>query len=108
LEAANFDGDEEPSSHHVGAFLSNGENIGCASIVREAMNGETGWRLRGMAVRADKQSSGIGGQLLRELERIVQLENQGRLLWCNARTPAVEFYERAGWIVVGEEFEIPT
>jgi len=31
-----------------------------------------------------------------------------RLLWCNARVPAVGFYESLGWRVVSERFEIPT
>ena len=29
-------------------------------------------------------------------------------LWCNARTPAVGFYQRMGWAVVSDVFEIPT
>jgi hypothetical protein len=28
-------------------------------------------------------------------------------VWCNARTPARGFYERAGFAVEGEEFELP-
>ena len=31
-----------------------------------------------------------------------------RLMWCNARVPAVRFYEKLGWAVSGEPFEIPT
>jgi predicted GNAT family N-acyltransferase len=29
------------------------------------------------------------------------------LLWCNARTPAVRFYQKQGWTPVGEEFDVP-
>ena len=32
----------------------------------------------------------------------------GPLLWCNARTPAVGFYENMRWRVVSAPFEIPT
>jgi predicted GNAT family N-acyltransferase len=28
-------------------------------------------------------------------------------VWCNARTPARSLYERAGFSVVSEEFELP-
>ncbi|MCW3019870.1 MAG: family N-acetyltransferase, partial [Solirubrobacterales bacterium] len=28
-------------------------------------------------------------------------------IWCNARTPARRFYERAGFGVISEEFELP-
>ena len=35
-------------------------------------------------------------------------ESHGALrLWCNARTPARSFYERAGFRVVSDEFELP-
>jgi len=30
------------------------------------------------------------------------------LLWANVRKPAVEFYRKHGWIIVSDEFEIPT
>ena len=29
-------------------------------------------------------------------------------MWCNARTPAVGFYQRHGWVVASEEFEVKT
>jgi len=28
-------------------------------------------------------------------------------VWCNARTPALSLYQRAGLAVVSEEFELP-
>ncbi|MCW2985645.1 MAG: acetyltransferase, family, partial [Conexibacter sp.] len=28
-------------------------------------------------------------------------------VWCNARTPARGFYERAGFVAEGAEFELP-
>jgi predicted GNAT family N-acyltransferase len=34
-------------------------------------------------------------------------EHGATRLWCNARTPAVGFYERHGWTTVGEEFDVP-
>lgn len=60
-----------------------------------------------MAVSDRWQRTGLGRRLLDEIEAIV-LQSGERLLWCNARTPAVAFYQRLGWTSVGEEFEIPT
>ena len=31
-----------------------------------------------------------------------------RLLWCNARVPAMGFYQKLAWQVVSDEFHIPT
>jgi hypothetical protein len=30
------------------------------------------------------------------------------LLWCNARTGALSFYEQFGWSISSDEFDIPT
>ena len=35
-------------------------------------------------------------------------ETQSEILWCNARTTAFEFYEKMGFTIVGDEFDIPT
>jgi len=29
------------------------------------------------------------------------------LIWCNARTSAVEFYRKLGWEILGTEFDVP-
>ena len=31
-----------------------------------------------------------------------------RLFWCNARVPALRFYQRHGWRIVSDQFDIPT
>ena len=68
-----------------------------------------------MAVEPAFQSKGLGRALVEVLEREAVEDppagaNGGpvRLLWCNARTPAVPFYRKLGWQVVSEEFLIPT
>jgi GNAT superfamily N-acetyltransferase len=52
--------------------------------------------------------TGIGRALLRVAERELAAEGGPRLLWCNARLGAVGFYERLGWTVVSDVFDIPT
>jgi predicted GNAT family N-acyltransferase len=64
------------------------------------------FRLRGMATHPQYRGQGLGAALLRKC--IEQARHAGgEVLWCNARTSAIEFYRRAGFEAVGEEFETP-
>ena len=69
-------------------------------------DGDDGWRLRGMATRADARGQGLGGQLLDLFIAHVAADGGG-LVWCNARTPALHLYERAGFVPRGDVFELP-
>ena len=106
-EAAIFEGDDEPTTIHLGAF---GENdlIGCATLFRRDWKGEPAWQLRGMAVEPDLQKSGVGAAILEELDRMVAASEFSQQAWCNARIIAKGFYEHHGWKVESELFEIPT
>jgi len=106
-ETAQFDGDNEPTTHHFAAFAGD-ELIACASFMRRDWEGQPAWQLRGMAVRDDQQLSGIGSRLLNFAEIFLIRRNHSNLLWCNARVPAAAFYERRGWKIVSEPFEVPT
>ena len=108
-ESAIFDGDLEPTTAHVGAFDDEGRLVGCVTLVRRPTpEGAAAWQLRGMAVDAEHRQSGVGAALLRALDAHVAGSDGPRQLWCNARVPAVGFYERHGWRVASETFEIPT
>jgi GNAT superfamily N-acetyltransferase len=102
-ETANFDGDDEPTTHHVAALL--GERIvGCGTILRRPFQGTDAWQVRGMAVATDMQGKGVGHQILKHLEAIARESGGPMKLWCNARTPAVTFYQKHGWLSHGTEF----
>jgi GNAT superfamily N-acetyltransferase len=105
LDTAHFDGDDEPATVHVGAFDGD-VAVGCASFMRRAYDGRSAYQLRGMATRADRRSTGVGATVLRFGVELVRSETS--LLWCNARVPAVPFYEREGWTIVSDVFDIPT
>jgi GNAT superfamily N-acetyltransferase len=108
LEAARFDGDDEPETRHFGAFLrSSGEPVAGVSCMRRARGGEDAWQVRGMATRGDLLRRGIGRSLLRHALAALQDARGPELLWCNARVAALEFWEREGWAVVSEVFDIP-
>lgn len=109
-ESAIFDGDGAPATRHFGGFV-NGRLAGVASIYRATMPEQPaiaeGWQLRGMATMPEVRGLGVGRALLRVCEDAARAEG-GRLIWCNARVSAAEFYRRNGWEIVGAEFEIPT
>jgi GNAT superfamily N-acetyltransferase len=105
---AELQGDMDPAARHYAAFEEGGagEPIGCVSCMPSEWEGERAYQLRGMAVRSDRTGRGIGGALLRFVERDMAATGV-RLLWCNARLHAVGFYEKHGWEAVSEVFEIP-
>ena len=64
------------------------------------------WQLRGMATALATRGTGAGRALVAEgLARIAA--DGGDLVWCDARVPAVGFYERMGFAVVTELFDKP-
>lgn len=94
---------------HVGAW-DDEALVGCATVFPEAWQGSDewpaatdAWRLRGMAVDPSRHRSGIGRQVL---DAAVEAARAGgaSLLWANARTTALAFYEAGGWVVAGDEF----
>jgi GNAT superfamily N-acetyltransferase len=101
-----FSADELPTTLHAGAFARE-RNVGCATMMRADYAGQPAYGLRGMAVDPEFQSRGIGGRLLHLLESRVRGMNHTNLLWCKARTSAVQFYEKMGWRVVSDEFDVP-
>lgn len=81
--------------------------VGCATILMSEWEGKPAWQLRGMAVDEKVRESGIGRKLVEAAEKFAVASDVPRL-WCNARVPAVGFYERMGWRVVSAVFEVPT
>lgn len=111
LSAAIFDGDRDPGSRHDGAFepvTSPPRAVGCATLHLNHWLDEPAWQLRGMATDPAFRGMGLGRQILAFLEADIRAVQPVVLLWCNARTPAVRFYQKLGWQVVSETFDIPT
>jgi GNAT superfamily N-acetyltransferase len=110
-EDAIFECDGWEGTVHLGAFDGMGQLVGVATLFSAGWDGGVeglvGWQLRGMATMPEVRGMGYGAALVREAERVAR-EAGGGLLWCQARVVAVSFYERMGWEVVGEEFDVPT
>lgn len=92
------------------AAVDQGVVIGTASVRPEAApwapDHRPSWRLRGMATAEGWRGNGVGRAILDTVVDHVRREGGG-LLWCNARIPAVPFYERAGLVTRGEAWVDP-
>lgn len=103
-----YPGDDALDTLHLGMDL-NGEIVGVASIYRQPPPGEDdderAWRLRGMAITPALQRRGYGGTLLKACLAHAAAQG-GRMMWCNARTTAAEFYLALGFEISGEAYEL--
>ncbi len=102
-----FSADCVSSSGHFGAFLD-GETLCCATFHLNHWEDAAAFQLRGMATHPAYRGRGLGAAVLTLAERTMTAEQNVLQLWCNAREPAVPFYQSMGWKVVSERFEIPT
>jgi GNAT superfamily N-acetyltransferase len=107
-DTALFPGDEKPDAIHVVAEAPDGRIVGCVTLHPSMWNDRPAWQLRGMATDPAVRGTGVGQAMLSFVEKQVRAESPVRQMWCNARVPAVGFYQRAGWVVESEQFEIPT
>lgn len=113
VETANFPGDNDSTTWHFAAFHMDracnpvGNAICCASFMLNFLDEVPAWQLRGMATDTMYQGGGVGKLLLVWAEQTLA-ERSEKLFWCNARMPAVEFYEKQGWRCISDVFDIPT
>ena len=127
-----FPGDELPTTLHLGAFTSSGHVVCCGTYVVQPFSSvhpdvtkeqaryaagryevtdledRPAFRLRGMATEADYRGAGVGQALLAYSEQLIRSQSEHRLLWCDARLPAIRFYEKLGWRVVSDRYFVPT
>ncbi|MBK26885.1 MAG: GNAT family N-acetyltransferase [Halobacteriovorax sp.] len=109
IEDCIFKGDDDDQSFHLGAF-EEGKLVSVASFYfdkNDTFEEPNQYRLRGMATLPEHQHKGLSSELLKMAFPIIK-QNFCSLLWCNARSEAVGFYQKVGFEKIGEEFEIPT
>jgi ribosomal protein S18 acetylase RimI-like enzyme len=95
--------DEPAGAFAVGAF-DHSELVAVGLIAPDG--GPGAWRVRGMATAPHARGVGAGTAVLDTLVKHA-LEHGASRVWCNARTPARSLYERAGFRVISDEFELP-
>jgi len=105
-QTVHFDGDDDPTTIHLGAFDQDQNNVGVSTWMQRPFplaEEHKALQLRGMATAVNVQGQGIGALLL------VAGQSHGReigahLIWANARDAALDFYNRHGYSTVGEGF----
>lgn len=100
---------EDDTAVHISAW-DDGTLVGCATVFLDPWTGSDGWpadgaawRLRGMAVDPSRHRTGVGRAVLAAVVHAA-VDGGAQILWANARTTALPFYEANGWVVAGEEF----
>jgi len=107
-DSAIFDRDDDAGTRHFGAFDGT-RLVGVATFFAEPCPLEPGpraWRLRGMATLSDMRGRGAGSRLVASGVEVAK-SSGAELLWCNARVTARGFYEKHGFVAVGNQFELP-
>jgi predicted GNAT family N-acyltransferase len=102
-------GDDDPATIHLAARTPEGQVVG---VVRFHPNrcpwrpgARAAWQLRGMATDPAVRGTGAGRAVVVEgLTRVARLG--GDLVWCDARAAATGFYERLGFRVASEPYDI--
>ncbi|MEV6107894.1 GNAT family N-acetyltransferase [Streptomyces sp. NPDC051940] len=108
-ESALFAEDDAPGAFHMAAYTDDGEVGAVVSFCPEQLPGEDAkaYRFRGMASEPALRGQGYGEAVLRAGLKAAA-DRGAEVVWCNARSVARGFYEKYGFEVRGEEFEIPT
>ncbi|MFK7759085.1 MAG: GNAT family N-acetyltransferase [Phycisphaerales bacterium] len=102
-----------PSTFHVGAKVcvdhtGIDEVVAIMTVMRDPLPGsESGaWRIRGMASSPEMRGKGSAGVVLKfGIKHAWSIKHE--TIWCNARRVAYGFYERFGFELIGDEFDIP-
>ena len=100
---AHYEGiDIDPRTRFLVAYHEN-KMVGCSTLQTDPRDGAI-YRIRGMAVDFEFQNNGIGSRIVEMLQKYAKENNSG--IWCNARIRAVPMYERRGFVIISEVFEI--
>jgi GNAT superfamily N-acetyltransferase len=94
----------EPAGSVAFGVFSGGDLVAVGLVGPDGEPGD--WRVRGMATRVDARGRGAGTAVLQALVHHA-IDQGATRVWCNARTGARTLYERLGFVVASDEFDLP-
>lgn len=107
IEDCVFDGDKDPKTIHLGAFIEN-KLVGVLSAYQKnttVFDVKESYQIRGVAVLTTAHRKGIGRALMANIEHQLK-QKKIDLIWLNARITAVDFYTALAYQQKGKAFEI--
>ena len=108
IDTCIFDGDSLPTTLHFGIY-DDKVLLGVISVFEANhpfFSEENQFQIRGMAVLDANQKKGLGEKLVQKAEEYIALQQQGSRIWFNAREIAVGFYQKMGYAMIGDAFNI--
>lgn len=103
-----IDIDHSEGAFHLGVFLEN--ELVCVGSFFNQYNDKFSYsnqyRLRAMATLPKVQNRG-GARVLIHFACNKLMQEGQELLWCDARITASKFYQKSGFSILGESYEIP-
>ena len=109
LLACGIEPDIKRSTFHLGAVDDDDNILGTATFISEKnenFRDNKQYRLRAMATHPSARGTGLGEKII--LESIAKLKRKKvEILWCDARIEATGFYDKMGFSVVGDIYEVP-
>ncbi len=106
LAACVFPTDEIAGAFHLGGCVAEQLVTVASFFPKQYQNSPgIGYQLRGMATDQDFAGKGYGAQLIDFAISELNALN-ATYLWCNARSGAIEFYQKKGFDLSSSEFEI--
>jgi GNAT superfamily N-acetyltransferase len=107
-EAAMFPGDDDASSYHFGAFDgSTNAALCCATFHFSIWEDQPAYQLRGMATDPAWAGKGLGRAVMQLAVETITAQTPIRQFWCNGRVVAIPFYQKLGWRIASERFDVP-
>lgn len=97
-EIAEMEMDVDLGGYHFGTFSDN-KLVGVISLFQNGPD----FQFRKFAVDVSWQRGGIGTAMLAYIEDFAKTNN-GKNIWCNARTNATIFYRKSGYSAKGGSF----
>ncbi len=94
--------DEDPRTTFLCAYEED-VLVGCSTLQVDEREG-CKFRIRGMAVSAEHRNKGVGTLIVKGLQDYAKERGSG--IWCNARIRAIPVYERCGFVVISDVYDI--